>query len=244
MFDIIISKSNVQFLIYNMKKFISIKIQDSNSSLTELLKKMIDQKDKDFVYDADTSERVNQDCKNDPICKGNLYAVFKTKLDSLYKTYVYISIKGDELDVFNITSQDPRYSRLNVTQYNFVMNFFFHHFMARFLDSSFSNKVFFSGEDQKMIDLIGENAYNALVQWEKTCNKDNPISHPMDEDKWFYFICELYKSGKNLHPSDLEKWLTEDCNWSSFYNEVISQIANELEYSLELLKYYGEYNSK
>ncbi len=227
-----------------MKKFNSIVIRSDNTSLITLVEKMKSLAGEDYCYDLEMSESMNKTCNNDSICRRTDYAVFKTEQESLYKTKVYVSVKDDELKVFNIISSDSRYSELGVNQYNFVLDYFFYHFMAKCLDTSFSNCIHITGEEQQMDDLIGKEAYNALCLWEQTCNKEHPISHPMDESKWFAFICELYKTGKTLHPKDFEQWLTEDCNWPSFYNNVIDRLSESLEYSLSLLKFYGDNCSK
>lgn len=227
-----------------MKIYNRIVIRSDNTSLTTLVEKMKSLAGEDFYFDLEASERTNESCKKDSICRGTDYAVFKSELESLYKTQVFLSVKDDELNVFNIISSDSRYSKLGVNQYNFVLNHFFHHFMAKCLDASFSNCIHIIGEEQRMEDLIGKEAYNALSRWEQTCNKESPISHPMDENMWFAFICELHKTGKTLHPRDFEQWLTEDCKWPSFYNNVIAGLSESLEYSLSLLKYYGDNSSQ
>lgn len=223
-----------------MKKYNRIVIRSDNTSLTTLVEKMKSLAGEDFCYDLEASERTNEACKNDSICRGTYYVVFKSELESLYKTQVFVSVKDNELSVFNIISSDRRFLELGVKQYNFVLDHFFHHFMAKCLDASFSNCIHIAGEEQQMEDLIGKEAYNALLRWVQTCNKESPISHPMDESMWFAFICELYKTGKTLHPRDFEQWLTEDCKWPSFYNNVIAELSESLEYSLSLLKYYGD----
>ncbi len=226
-----------------MKQFNHIEIHKDNASLMALVDKMIALKNEDFHYDKEASERTNEGCKNDTICEGTYYFLFKTDLESLYKTTVFVSVKGNELRVFNVISSDTRYFDLGITRYNFVIDQFFHHFMSKCLDTSFSNCISISGEEQKMENIIGEDAYKALMKWENFCNKENPTSHPTDEELWFDFLCKLHKSGKSLHPSDFSQWLSEDCKWSSYYSEAIDDLTEKLEYSLSLLNYYGQFNN-
>lgn len=226
-----------------MKQFNHIEIHKDNTSLMALVGKMIALEKEDFHYDKEASERTIESCKNDTICGGTYYALFKTELESLYKTTVFVSVKDDELKVFNISSSDPRYSDLGITRYNFVINQFFHHFMVKCLDASFSNCISISGEEQKMEDIIGEDAYKALMKWENYCNKENPISHPEDEQLWFDFVCKLHEGGRNLHPSDFSQWLSEDRKWSSYYSEAIDELSDKLEYSLSLLNFYVQFNN-
>jgi hypothetical protein len=221
-----------------MKQFNHIEIHKENATLMKLVEKMKALKNEDFFYDKEASDRTNDGCKNDPVCGGTYYALFTTKQESLYLATVFVSVKDDELKVFNITSSDPRYFILGIERYNYVINHFFHHFMARCLDMSFTGSITVSGEELSVENLIGKEAYEALVKWEKTCNKDNPLAHPMDERMWFAFLKALHDNEKIFHPDDFSQWLSDDCHWSSYYNNVIAKLAETLEYSLSLLNYY------
>ena len=221
-----------------MKQFNRIEIHKDNTSLMKLIEKMKSLKHEDFFYDKEASDRTNEGCSRDTICKGTYYALFSTKQESLYLATVFVSVKDDELKVFNITSSDPRYSMLGIERYNYVINHFFHHFMARCLDMSFTGCITVSGEELNVEALIGQEAYEVLVKWEKTCNKDNPLARPIDEKMWFSFLKALHDNEKIFHPDDFSQWLSEDCHWSSYYNNVIAELAEKLEYSLSLLNYY------
>lgn len=221
-----------------MKQFNHIEIHKDNATLIKLVEKMMTLKNKDFFYDKEASTRTNEGCKDDPVCGDTYYALFTTKQESLYLATVFVSVKDEELKVFNIISSDPRYSQLGIEQYNYVINHFFHHFMAVCLDMSFTGCISVSGEELSVEKLIGKEALEALVKWEKTCNKDNPIAHPMDEKMWFAFLKALHNNGKVFHPDDFSQWLSEDCRWSPYYNNVIAELAEKLEYSLSLLDYY------
>ena len=227
-----------------MKKFNHVEIHRENSELLSLLDKMKSLQNQDFSYNEELSQNTNEDTKSDSICGGILYAVFTTTKDELFNTNVFVSVKGDELKVFNMTSNNEKYWDLGVTRYNLVMSVFFHHFMAKCLDESYNGCVEMTGETQDMREIIGEKAFDALNSWEKTCNKDAPTSNYYDEQAWFAFLSILYNEGKELHPEDFESWLIEDCHWSSYYNEVINQLGLKLEYSQSLLKYYDEHSSR
>lgn len=224
-----------------MKQFNNIEIHKDNASLMRLLERMKKLENSDFYYDKEASERTNQGCKHDTICGGTHYAVFSSNQEALCYAIVFVSVKGDELKVFNINSSDPRFSNLGITRYNFIINNFFHHFMAKCLDESFTDCISISGEVRSLEDEIGEEAFKALCAWENMCNKEAPIAHPMDENAWFVFLCKLKKNRKKLHPSDFSQWLTEDCKWPSYYNNVIAELEENLEYSQSLLDYYVKF---
>lgn len=226
-----------------MKQFNHIVIHKDNASLMKLMEKMMALEGEDFSYDKEASDRVNAAAARDSTCKGTYYALFSSKEESLYYATVFMSVKDDELKVFNINSSDHRYSDLGITRFNFVMNSFFHHFMARCLDESFADCISISGEVRSLKDDLGDEVYKALKAWESICNKEHPTSHPMDEQLWFDFICKLYESGKSLHPSEFAQWLCEDCNWPPYYNNAVAETAEKLEYSLSLLNYYGRFGN-
>lgn len=221
-----------------MRQFQHIEIHKDNASLMALVKKMIALQGMDYVYNKEASDRTNEGCQKDTNCRGTYYALFSTTKPELFCTTVSVSVKDDELKVFNINSTDYRYSDLGITRYNMVINTFFHHFMARCLDESFTGCVSITGEMRSLEEELGEETYKALHAWESTCNKEHPISHPMDEQMWFDFVCKLHASDKSLHPSDFSQWLSEDCKWPSYYNDAIEEMAEKLEYSISLLDYY------
>ena len=227
-----------------MKQFKHIEIHREYDVLMDLLEKMKSIKDGDFLYNEEMSRNTNEGTKNDSVCDGTIYAVFTTSKTELYCTNVFVSVKDNVLKVFNMTSNNNDYWDLGVSRYNFVLNVFFHHFMAKCLDESYGGSIRMTGEELKMGDIIGEDAYNALKRWEEMCNKEAPTSHYYDEQAWFEFLYILHREGKTLHPSDLESWLSEDCGWPICYNEVINKIGRKLEYSLSLLNYYGERSSR
>ena len=221
-----------------MKQFNHIEIHKDNALLMQLLEKMKELKNDYFFYDKEASEKTNDDCINDNICGNTFYALFKTNSESLFFSTVFVSVKDGVLKVFNIISSDSRFSNLGVSRYNFVIDVFFHYVIERCIDESYTNCISISGEEHSLEKDLGNDVYNALKAWEVQCNKDAPVSHPMDEKAWFLFLKKLHKSGKSLHPSDFGQWLTEDCKWPSFYNDIIAEMEEKLEYSLSLLNYY------
>lgn len=221
-----------------MKQFVHINIRKEHAELIDLLERMKSTANDDFYYNDEMTQRVNGDNRGVGL-DNYIYAIFTSEKDELFYANVFISINGDELKLLNITSNDHRYSELGVLRYNLIVNNFFHHFMARCLDASYNGCISMTGENVMMADVVGEDTYKALHAWESLCNKAAPTSNGYDEDRWFEFVIRLHNSGKVLNPSDFGQWLSEDCRWPTFYNNVISDLEIKLEYSLSLLKYYG-----
>ena len=225
-----------------MKQFNHLEIHKDNALLKQLVEKMKKIENDYFFYDKKASDNYNDNCKN--ITNDDVsYAIFRTDLESLYLTSVQVMVKDDELKVLNITSSDSRFFNLGVSRYNFVIDAFFHYVIERCIDESYTNCISISGEDRSLEKDLGSDVYNALKAWEVQCNKETPISHLTDEKAWFAFVAKLHKSRKFLHPSDLVQWLTEDCQWPSFYNDQMTEMAEKLEYSISLLNYYDGFNN-
>ena len=64
------------------------------------------------------------------------------------------------------------------------------------------------------------------------------MSHPMDQRNWMDFVTSLHRDGTELNVSDFGQWLYEDKRWPSAYNTQIVDLEANLEYSIDLLKYY------
>ena len=225
-----------------MKQFIQLEIRKDHDTLMGLLDKMIQNPTEDFVYNQEKSDRANTG-KDGVGLEGFEYAVFTTGKEQLFYSNVFVWVKDDEMKVFNIGSEDKRFSDLGITRYNLVINQFFHHYIARFLDASYANCVKMTGEVKSMEKMLGEDVYRALHVWESTCNKGAPTANTDDEELWFDFVSKLYDSGKELDASDFGQWLTEDCGWPPAYYDVIYDMELKLEYAISLLRYYGRRNN-
>lgn len=222
-----------------MKRFQQLEIHKDHQSLIALLDRMKTAQNAVFFYDQEMSDMVNKNTKGDPICAEFVYYVFRTNDDGLYRAQVFLSLLNTELKVINITSSNPARSELGITRYNIILHCFFHNFIAHFIDASYTDCIFLTGENMSLRDYLGTDVYNALERWATTCNRNSPTADYHDEQEWFAFISLLHDSGKTLHPSDFSQWLSEDMQWPTYYNDVISDLSIKLEYSQSLLDYYN-----
>lgn len=163
-------------------------------------------------------------------------ACFATERNALAKASVWVVVTNNELRVTNITSKES--GPLGITLYNLILEFFFHNFMAKYLDCSWSNSIYITGEDISMAEILTHEAFGALQRWERACNHTSPITNDSDRNLWFEFICLLHRDRINLNIEDFSQWLSEDCGWPSGLNDIIYELGLKLEYSLELLRYY------
>lgn len=221
-----------------MKQFIQLEIRKDHDTLMGLLDKMIKSPTDDYIYNKERSDDANKG-KEGVGLEDFEYAVFTSNKEQLFYSNVFVWVKDDELKVFNIGSDDSRFYELGITRYNLVIEDFFHHYIARFLDASYTGCVKVSGDEKSLEKILGKEVYEALHVWESTCNKGAPTANLYDEERWFEFVCRLHESGKELDSSDFGQWLSEDCGWPPAYNDVIYEMELKLEYAISLLRYYG-----
>ncbi len=161
---------------------------------------------------------------------------FKTRRTTLAESSVWVVISGEELKVTNITPTTV--SSLGISEYNLVLDAFFHGFISKYLDETWRGCVSLSGERISLSDILSEETFRALSSWESTCNKEAPISQESDRERWLDFVTQLHREGTKLNVADFGQWLSEDKRWPAGLNSQISDLEINLEYSLDLLNHY------
>lgn len=218
-------------------------INKDHCALMDLLEKMKKNPTEDFLFNEDMTTRANENKEGNGLAEFE-YAVFTSPKEQMFFSNIFVWVKKNELCVFNIGSNDVRFSELGVQRYNLVIQQFFHHYIARFLDSSYYGCVKMTGEERTMDIIVGEEVYKKIKVWEGLCNKDAPTANAYDEERWFDFVCSLIENNVELDVSEFGQWLSEDCGWPSAYNDIIYDLEVKLEYSIGLLKYYGKRSHK
>lgn len=215
-----------------MLRFQYLTITHPEAELVALLRKMKDAKKGAFLYQKTLATEYARN-----LFKSEDYVgCFKTRRTSLSESSVWVVITGDELRVTNITPS--AIATLGITEYNLILNAFYQDFVAKFIDESWIGCVSISGDRVFLSEILSEETYRALTVWEAGCDKDNPISHPMDLKNWMDFVTLLHRDGTELSVSDFGQWLFEDRRWPSTYNAQIVDLESNLEYSLGLLNHY------
>lgn len=218
-----------------MKKFQRLEIHKDRESLLDLLEKMKVVKATDFVYNSELSQRVNEKTSGVGLEDCTYYVFCSTEGNNLFDAQVFVLLKGDVLSVCNITSPQKEHWDLGVTNYNIVLNAFFYDVVVKCIDVQFTGSIFLSGENKSMKDMLSDDTYKALLAWTQTCNKENPILHQDDEDKWMEFIIAMKRNGDKLHSTDLAQWLSEDQKWGTLYSDSIIKIEEVYDYSIKLI---------
>lgn len=216
-----------------MKKYSSIIVKAPHNELIQILEKLRNVSSNDYKFE----EGFANDYAVNIFRKPEEVACFRALYDGAYNSTIWLCITDDELKVTNIVPDTI--TRLSITQYNMIMNAFFMDFLSKVIDAS--NVVYIDGENLEMKEMISPDAYKKLMDWVGLCNKDNPLSHVNDEERWFDFLIAINNNNDDLSPKDLVRWLQEDYGWSYSYNpERFDEISYAYEYGLSLLKYYNK----
>ncbi|MDE7346790.1 MAG: hypothetical protein K2N48_08645 [Muribaculaceae bacterium] len=213
-----------------MKKFSNLVIEAGHEELVEMLRTLKRTPSNTFIYEPELSN----DYAANIFRKPDETACFKVIGDWAYGSSIWMYITDDLLRVANIVPKEA--NRLTISQYNLIMSRFFHDFVAKVINEKYA--VFIDGDNLNIENILPSDTYRKLMQWEETCNQDYPISHGMDEEKWFAFLVSIFQNDVDLSPSDLVTWLQEDCGWRMSYRpERFAELKYAYEYGLSLLKY-------
>ncbi len=218
-----------------MKKFGSLIIEGSHHELVSLLAALKDRRSKEFVYISDLSERYARNI----FLKPDEAACFRALGPNSFDATIWVVIQSCRLRVANIVPETV--TSLSISQYNVLLSSFFNHFVAPELKSE--NVVYIDGENIDLAEVLPDDCYKKLISWAKTCNQDSPISHPLDEQKWFAFLESMSNEPveRRLSAEDLITWLQEDCGWkASLLPERFENLTQAYEYGLALLDYLND----
>ena len=216
-----------------MKKYIDLKICGNPSEITAYLEVL-----KHYVSDAFNFAEIR-----DATIAGSTekYIEFIAKRTSDYKSRLILLQNEGSIQMCNIIPNTVSF--IEIEQYNSILRHFYEDVIEHTKPDAL--KVEMSKEENSMQDLISSSAYDALILWEESCNKNSPVTHPNDRKRWLNFICELSLNKDRLSLSDFRNWLIEDRGW--YYNPIeedktINELELELEFGLDLIDYYEKKN--
>lgn len=135
------------------------------------------------------------------------------------------------LEVFNIIPLIGH--SLSYDEYNFILNEFYKNFIIE-LGEKYSAKIVISEPIKKLINTIGDDAFNALESFSIGANKTTGNTHPFDFKRWCEFIFIIFRNNIEIGVDELIFWLEEN-GWDS---DMANRLGLEFEYSLNLLKNY------
>ena len=148
--------------------------------------------------------------------------------------YVWLGEWKSQLEVFNIVP--VKSGNLSYTEYNLILKRFYDELIFPEI-RTLHFEITYTQPNKSIDNIGGLEVTKALKVFSSLANKSTGNSHPMDAERWKYFVCLAHKLNTELSVDELVRWLKEDENWS---DEIAWKLGLDYEYSLDLLKYYDE----
>lgn len=90
-----------------------------------------------------------------------------------------------------------------------------------------------------MKELLSEQTYALLNQWaDLDANKEHPVEHPNDEQRWLDFVIATYREGVDSGnvANELAEWLMDKKGWEDVQAH---EMVSRYEYAIAVLKAYN-----
>lgn len=211
-----------------MKRFKTLEIRGADFQLVALLNRLKDAECPGFAY----RKKMTENYAKNIFVKSDHAACFKTERKRLFKSSIFMLVHNGALTVTNIISMDN--PSLGIDNYNRVLTAFHDEFVVPRLDEKYHVKM--SDGEEAMQNILDADTFGKLVFWENLCNKENPVSHPEDFQRWIDFVVSAYQHGSVLTPEDVVRWLREDKNWPEALDEKVNEISYLYGYGIDVLK--------
>lgn len=151
------------------------------------------------------------------------------------KALVWMVIWNTELKVVNIV---PTVSHsLSHEEYNRFLDRFYHDCVKNIVLNQSVETIITEGT-YNIEEIAGNRTFQALKKWESSCNHSTGNTNPFDFERWADFICISFNEKSKLTPELLERWLTEERNWTD--DELTTKLVLDYEYGLSILEHYAE----
>ena len=138
--------------------------------------------------------------------------------------------KGYEFRLYVSNIVPCESGKLTMEEYNTILKSF-----VKVLKYDTSIQFELTKPDMALEDILPETVAQKLKLFSNCANKSSGYSHPSDFDRWLDFVVSLHESRHEGRLELIERWLHEDAGWLW---ETASELSCQVEYSLDLLKYY------
>lgn len=222
-----------------MQRFKHLRILGEGDLAKRLLEKLKTNKGKTFEYNRPFTEEYAKNIFRDVTDVG----CFKTSRVSLYASNVWVLFDKDHLYVTNITSEIN--SSLSKTEFNHVLDTFLSDFVQPFLKGEFEKIIIqMSPGELTMRDLISEEAFQLLNQWQASYDKYYQEEDFVTYSLWIKSIVVLFKNEDSIEFDDLREWLVDDCGWPKSLEDKIHDFYLRYEVGKDVLNEWKDENER
>lgn len=166
----------------------------------------------------------------------NIYSHAKSTISS--RIIIDTSLSNKTFSIVNIVPYKTDIHQLEYEQYNLILDKFYESFMKNLIEHN--NKII------KVVYTIGEysieekipKSYHLLENFAELCNKNSPLSHFSDLNRWRKFICSVVENDERFSSEVIERWFIEE---AQFDEDVSIKLAANFEEGRELLIYYKDH---
>ncbi len=124
-------------------------------------------------------------------------------------------------------------NELSRDDYNCILEEFYNRFILP-VSEKLEIKVELTSDEKNMEDWISEASSKKLKLFSVAANKSTGSSHPLDQKRWLDFLVSVHQEHRNLHSTQLQRWLIEVENWPE---DVAVDLSIEYEFAMDLLDF-------
>jgi len=146
--------------------------------------------------------------------------------------YVWLGQWKSMLEVFNIVP--VKSGSLSYSEYNEILKRLYDELIYPEI-KTLNFEITYTKSNKSIDEIAGKEVAKALKLFSDLANKSTGNSHPMDSERWKYFVCLAHKTKSELNVEELVRWLKEEEGW---LDEKAWGLGLDYEYSLDLLEYY------
>lgn len=210
-----------------MKIYKTLSIKNSSTeTLVSFLRTIISKLSTDWKYRADLIEEYS-------IKEQREIACFESPAVDGETALIWMVISRDELKIVNVvpTTRDS----FTVDEYNQILDQFYDDCIANVLNTQVAN-VAINIEIFDIKQIAGVATFEALQQWETTCNRATGNVASMDSARWMNFVVTAYREKSALSADLLVRWLEEEKNWDD--DDLLCKIVGDFVDAISLLEEY------
>lgn len=158
--------------------------------------------------------------------------VFAKGLDNLPDSRIIIRQAYNKVSIINIVPLPP-VNHLDQDQYNTIVDIY----DQDVLSPLYLPMEAIAKKSKGFIDIREKLplSFRYLEMWAKLANTNNPFVHPLDEERWYKFICENVRTGESTSSDLIQNYVSEELHW---YEDLPMDVAIRYEQDRDLIKYY------